>query len=251
MGKRILIIDDEPDMAEVMEMRFASKGYEISVASHGVEGLESMQRQRPDLILLDIMMPVMDGFEFFKTVRNGSAGLEIPIVVVSARAGMKATFEAIGAADFIEKPFDLDMLLSKVSFHLESRAVILAQVPFVVTKIKAALKDCGYEVDEVADEGTVIMKSADMRRKIFVAHLALISSSPKDFMAKMNASRNSGAKVVIYSDAHVKGTEDNSTALIDELRIKWTSAGAALFYDSRINGAFLRDEIKKLLGVRR
>ena len=115
-GKRILLADDEEDIKTIVTMFLQAQGYEVITAFDGLDTLEKIQSDRPDLLLLDIMMPVLDGFEVCKRLRANPETAELPILMLSAAAhsesitrGMKA-----GANDYIVKPFEPEMLLEKI-----------------------------------------------------------------------------------------------------------------------------------------
>ncbi len=123
MGKkyRILIADDEEDIKTVMSMVLESEGYEILTAYDGLDALDKAQNELPDLILLDIMMPMFDGIEVCKKLKSDWKTKDIPIIMVSAAAedvSMKKAKEA-GADDYIIKPFEPEVLLQKVKKYLK------------------------------------------------------------------------------------------------------------------------------------
>ncbi len=112
--KRVLVVDDDRDIRQVVSWALEDEGYSVVEASNGREALEAVQRDAPKAILLDLGMPVMDGWTFVRECRDARVCDGVPIVVMSAghRAG-EAT--KIGAADFLAKPFDLDVLLAKLA----------------------------------------------------------------------------------------------------------------------------------------
>lgn len=122
--ERILIIDDESLICEVVGKILNVSGFDVSLATSGKEGLHKMYQVQPNLVLLDLMMPVMDGFEVLKRIRELT---EVPVIVLSAISGTDATVRAleIGADDFIKKPFEKDELLARV--HSVLRRAIKSQ----------------------------------------------------------------------------------------------------------------------------
>ena len=110
----ILVVDDDPDILDALSEILEAEGYEVDRARHGQEALARVDRRRPDLILLDLMMPVMDGWEFAHALRRREDGAQIPVVVLSAdrQAGAKA--RVVGARGFLAKPFELNELLRVV-----------------------------------------------------------------------------------------------------------------------------------------
>jgi len=121
--KILLIIDDEEALADMLSFRLQNSGFDTITASDGDMGLGLAKENNPDLILLDLMMPKMDGFEVSKRLKSDAATKHIPVVIFSA-LGSKNTKESIkelGAAGFIEKPFEPNILLDKINKILEEK----------------------------------------------------------------------------------------------------------------------------------
>ena len=116
MKKKILVVDDEEDILHFLELVLREKGYEVATASSGHEALTRAQMVRPDLILLDIMMPQMDGWEVLKLLRVDEGTSDIPVAMLSARTEAKDRVQGLqeGAVDYICKPFSLQELLGKI-----------------------------------------------------------------------------------------------------------------------------------------
>jgi DNA-binding response OmpR family regulator len=115
MTKKILVVDNEVDLVEMIKLRLEANNYEVIVACDGAEALEKIKNERPDLIILDILMPRMNGYEFLRKVRKQKDSTkEIPVIIISARTRMKDLFDNWEISDFISKPFDAKELLSKI-----------------------------------------------------------------------------------------------------------------------------------------
>lgn len=110
----VLVVDDDPDILDAICDILECEGYRVARARHGLEALEQVEQEPPSIILLDLMMPVMDGLSFAQTLRQRWAAPRIPIVVISAD-GNPQKAAAVGAQGFLAKPFDIDALLSQVS----------------------------------------------------------------------------------------------------------------------------------------
>ena len=113
---RILVVDDEPQNIRLLQIRLQADGYTVLAANSGQEALELVQAEAPDLILLDIMMPGMNGFEVCQQLRAEESTQFIPVVMVTALAEKEDRIRAIeaGADDFISKPFDSHEVLARV-----------------------------------------------------------------------------------------------------------------------------------------
>jgi CheY-like chemotaxis protein len=113
---KILIVDDEPDLVSTVEYRLKFAECSVVTASDGQEGLERARAEHPDLILLDTNMPVMDGHEMLEHLRADPALKDIPVIMLTARAGAQdiASASALGVSDYVTKPFDFTQLMDKI-----------------------------------------------------------------------------------------------------------------------------------------
>lgn len=115
-AQRILIVDDHPDNIEIIDARLSSRGYRIESASNGQEALEMVHRDPPHLILLDVMMPLMDGFEVSRRIKSDPRLPFIPIILVTARGETEDKVEGLdaGADDYLTKPINFPELEARV-----------------------------------------------------------------------------------------------------------------------------------------
>jgi DNA-binding response OmpR family regulator len=120
MAKRILVVDDEPDIRRLVAEALEATGYDVRTAANGEEAIRAASLYIPDLVLLDIMMPGMDGFTVYERLRARPVDLKSPIIFLTARREINDKllgFEK-GAADYITKPFHIKELLARVKVHL-------------------------------------------------------------------------------------------------------------------------------------
>ena len=122
-GVRVLVVDDEPQVVWMLQFSLEAEGYQTSAAGDGRVALDEMRRLRPDLILLDIMMPVMDGWSVLESVKALPEWERPRVIVLSARSTLRDRAKAaeLGADAFVSKPFNLDDLLAIVH-DLERKA---------------------------------------------------------------------------------------------------------------------------------
>ncbi|MCK9375050.1 MAG: response regulator [Syntrophobacterales bacterium] len=120
-GKYVLIVDDDPDLVETVSMMLESKGYEVGKAYDGIEGEEAIKKRRPDVLILDVMMPRKNGYQLCKELKSNKWTNEIPIVLLTAVGEAVPTTSyshaegmAIEAEDFIPKPVDAATLVAAV-----------------------------------------------------------------------------------------------------------------------------------------
>ncbi len=122
-SSRILIVDDEPFNVDYLEQELADLGYETIAAENGAAALDRVRSEAPDLILLDIMMPVMDGFEVLARLKAVPATRDIPVIVISAASDLNSTVKGIqlGAEDYLPKPFEPTLLHARITSSLEKK----------------------------------------------------------------------------------------------------------------------------------
>ena len=113
MAKTILIIEDDGNIRELLRLYLTQEGYTVETAQDGAEGLRAFQALKPDLVLLDIMMPVMDGIQVIREIRSGS---KTPVIMLTAKAETfdKVTGLELGADDYVTKPFEMRELIARV-----------------------------------------------------------------------------------------------------------------------------------------
>ena len=118
---KILVVDDEHALRDMMTMRLKANGYDVVTAIDGEDGLNKARAERPDLILLDIMMPAMDGLMVLSRLKSDLELSFIPVIMLTAKSDTEAIMESqsAGAADYILKPFDGDELMKLVKKTLE------------------------------------------------------------------------------------------------------------------------------------
>lgn len=121
-GKKILVADDEEQLALAIKIRLQSKGYQVIVASDGRAALNLAVQEMPDLILMDVMMPNMDGYSCLREINTKLGRGKIPIIILTARDRMKDLFELEGIEDYVVKPFDHEDLMIRIDRAFKKRA---------------------------------------------------------------------------------------------------------------------------------
>jgi len=112
--KKILIVEDDISIRELLVEIFESEGYEVNSSQNGSEGIKALEQGKPDVILMDILMPVMDGYAFREEQIKKPEWNEIPVLAMSAQNQELEKLEAYGIKHFIQKPLELDHLLNQV-----------------------------------------------------------------------------------------------------------------------------------------
>jgi two-component system alkaline phosphatase synthesis response regulator PhoP len=116
MKAKILLVDDEPDVLEVLSRKLQAAGFLTVTASDGIQGLKKSREEKPDLVLLDIMMPNKDGFTMLRDLQSDKDLRGIPVIMVSAKKEVGSLFEGrnLGATDYLIKPIDFEELLKYI-----------------------------------------------------------------------------------------------------------------------------------------
>ncbi|MFA4858749.1 MAG: response regulator [Candidatus Margulisiibacteriota bacterium] len=119
--RKLLLVDDEPDVVKFLKLRFESKGYAVVTAGNGPQALQVAESELPDVIILDILMPGMDGFEVCEHLKNKEKTADIPVVMLTCLTDEKSKTKSkeVGAAEFISKPFDFVKLEGVINDHFK------------------------------------------------------------------------------------------------------------------------------------
>ena len=164
MKEKILIIEDEEDLVKGLIINLVDEGYELDYALNGKEGLEKALKEEPDLILLDIMLPGMNGLEICKELRQKK--VDIPILMLTAKGEEidKVIGLEIGADDYISKPFSIRELMARVKAHLrrENRSVETVPGVFQLESMKIDFEH--YKVIRKDDEIDLTSLEVDVLR---------------------------------------------------------------------------------------
>ena len=119
MVKRILVIEDEPDVLKMTVFRLKKTGHEVLVAMDGVKGLEMAEKEKPDLIFLDLNLPLLDGSEVCRRIKANESLKKIHVIILSASSdGIAHKAKEIGADDYIIKPYEVSDLVGRVEKNL-------------------------------------------------------------------------------------------------------------------------------------
>lgn len=173
--KKILIIDDEADILMLLKVRLTEEGYAVETAANGSEGLESARSSKPDLIIMDLLMPGLSGYQLLSQIRGlGGVFHHLPIIIISAKPKMRDLFHTADIHSFLPKPFTPEELLVKIksALHLHppvkvfsaenqepsgGQQIILAGVDdYITQKLKRFLEMMNYQVFYALDEKEIL-----------------------------------------------------------------------------------------------
>lgn len=155
--KRILVIDDEPDFVRMLRARLTIEGYDVITAEDGIKGIQIARKEKPDLIILDIMMPGLDGHAVCDMLKKSTLTWSIPVIYLTARTSQADEMQALerGAKLYLTKPYDPATLLEMVKSVLLDRDESAPQEGLVllidkdlafIDECEARLRQAGYEV---------------------------------------------------------------------------------------------------------
>ncbi|WP_352946802.1 response regulator [Mesorhizobium sp. M1050] len=166
---RILAVDDTPENLEILRMRLEANGYEVATAADGEEGLAKARELTPDLILLDIMMPKLDGISVVRLLKQDISLQAIPVILVTAKADTRDVVEGLdaGGDDYLTKPFEHRALLARVRSMLRQKALhdTVATQAQLLQDQAAQLSDWNRSLEQtVADQVTELERMARLRR---------------------------------------------------------------------------------------
>ena len=175
VGTKILVIDDDPNICDILKTHFENEGCEVITANDGVEGVATFKAIAPDIVLLDIMMPKMDGQQVLAEIRKESAK---PVIMVTAKGEVfdKVLGLEMGADDFVVKPFDLKELSARVRavlrryqshLHREADDDVIRFENFEISQDKFELKLCGKKVDIPPKELQLLYCLASNPNRVF------------------------------------------------------------------------------------
>ena len=159
VGSRVLVVEDDRTLLEVLQYNLAKEGYEVLTAADGAAGLEASRSHRPDLVVLDVMLPVMDGYEVCRALRRETT---VPILMLTARTDEmdRVVGLEVGADDYVTKPFSMRELMARVramlrrSEMMRNAAAPAADAP--ATRLKAGDLEIDTARHRVSRGGTVV-----------------------------------------------------------------------------------------------
>jgi len=193
---RILVVDDEPLLLETVSHRLTRDGYKVLTSQTAEDALKKIRSQRPDLVILDVMLPGRSGFELSRTIREES---NIPILFLSARAGSEDRLKGfeVGGDDYLTKPFNLSELSARVRAILK-RAKVFTE--------KKRIESGGLIIDSERQEVICNGKKLELRPKEYALLLFLASNPGRVFTRKELLSRVWGENMFVTTrtvDVHV------------------------------------------------
>ena len=198
--KKILVVDDERDLAELVAMNLQRNGYEAMTAHDGATGLELARRQRPDLVILDVMMPGLSGRDVMMAVKTAPETAAMPVLMLTAR--MEETDIVVGlsmgADDYVTKPFSMKVLMARVAAVLRRKAA--------VDPAQALLSTGAVTIDSARHEVTVAGRAVNLTATEFKLLKAIFAARGRVLTRNQLMDTTMGAEVFVTDraiDVHI------------------------------------------------
>ncbi len=177
----ILVLEDNKALRIIIRKALEKAGYDVRTAENGKEGLKVLKKETPDLIISDVIMPEMDGFEFLKTIRKKHPLIPFTFLTVKSEFDDYSKGYELGATDYLTKPFDVDILLARVEKRIKSgkllREIIekgknkidLGEILAVdlISSLKEHKVDCKLVITSPAGKGSVEIKKGKIKKSTF------------------------------------------------------------------------------------
>ncbi|MBM3465351.1 MAG: response regulator, partial [Armatimonadetes bacterium] len=190
-NRRILVVDDEPTIMRVMRHILESEGYTVLEAANGMEALARAREERPDLVLLDVLLPDIDGFEVLERMRRDPQTADLPVVVLSILEAKERSFR-LGAQDYFNKPIDRGKLVETVQALLgegnqEIKILVADDDPHILQAVASMLSSRGYRVITARDGLEAVVKAREEIPNLLVLDLYMPEMDGFEVIRKLRA----------------------------------------------------------------
>lgn len=179
-NKKILVVDDEPAIVQILTQRLIAAGYAVCAAADGEEAVRKLRDERPDLVVMDVLMPKLTGYEALRRIRECADFERIPAIIISAKPSMASFFDGLARVEFLPKPYDPKALVEKIEGFLGQaavgakkseelkRAVILGVQDFALNKIQTHLESMGFQVSRALNEHDAFKTAKNLHPNIIL-----------------------------------------------------------------------------------
>jgi twitching motility two-component system response regulator PilG len=206
----ILAVDDSPTIRKLVSMTMEGQGYRVVVASDGIEALAILKDEHPDLILCDVAMPKLDGYQLCKIIKNSKDTKHIPVVMLSGKDGLfdKVRGKMAGCANYITKPFEPDLLMSEVRKYVKP-----ALIPMTPHKPKKKAPEAPLPYNKATQKNGPVHKDAtDDNTEVLAAQLAGLVLPGTDQESPAAEEKNGSARLKPQSPEPVSVRADDLPA---------------------------------------
>jgi DNA-binding response OmpR family regulator len=203
---KILLIEDDPNQIKILKIRLEASGFQVLAASNAKDGIKLAQEEKPDLILIDMILPGMHGLEATMKLKEIPETKEIPIIAFTAMTttGFKQACYREGICDFISKPFEPVELINKIKKNIgdkiKKKILIINNDSDLATKLEIALKTCGYKVIAALDPFSGLKQAHKESPDLILLNIALFEQEDYEvFLDLMNFPRTTLIPMAVIS----------------------------------------------------
>jgi len=247
MVKKILVIDDEPAIAQLIKINLEADGYEVDTALDGMEGIEKAKASPPDVITLDVLMPGMNGFQVMELLKKNPGTADIPVIFISIVEGpQKDRGFYLGAVDFLTKPIEYGELLKSLKkiessigkvTGVKKEVLVIDDERDVTNLIKVNLEDQGYDVFVAYNGPDAIAIARERKPEVIILDLAMPGMDGFSVMKVLKQDKETEHIPIIVLTGHdTKGYKQKSLML-----------GAAQYMTKPFSEKDIVEEIKKVI----
>jgi len=247
MVKKILVIDDEPAIADLIKINLEADGYEVDTALDGMEGIEKAKASPPDVITLDVLMPGMNGFQVMELLKKNPGTADIPVIFISIVEGpQKDRGFHLGAVDFLTKPIEYGELLKSLKkiessigkvTGVKKEVLVIDDERDVANLIKVNLEDQGYDVFVAYNGPDAIAIARERKPEVIMLDLAMPGMDGFSVMKVLKQDKETEHIPIIVLTGHdTKGYKQKSLML-----------GAAQYMTKPFSEKDIVEEIKKVI----
>ena len=247
MVKKILVIDDEPAIADLIKINLEADGYEVDTALDGMEGIEKAKASPPDVITLDVLMPGMNGFQVMELLKKNPGTADIPVIFISIVEGpQKDRGFHLGAVDFLTKPIEYGELLKSLKkiessigkvTGVKKEVLVIDDERDVTNLIKVNLEDQGYDVFVAYNGPDAIAIARERKPEVIMLDLAMPGMDGFSVMKVLKQDKETEHIPIIVLTGHdTKGYKQKSLML-----------GAAQYMTKPFSEKDIVEEIKKVI----
>ena len=247
MVKKILVIDDEPAIAQLIKINLEADGYEVDTALDGMEGIEKAKASPPDVITLDVLMPGMNGFQVMELLKKNPGTADIPVIFISIVEGpQKDRGFHLGAVDFLTKPIEYGELLKSLKkiessigkvTGVKKEVLVIDDERDVTNLIKVNLEDQGYDVFVAYNGPDAIAIARERKPEVIMLDLAMPGMDGFSVMKVLKQDKETEHIPIIVLTGHdTKGYKQKSLML-----------GAAQYMTKPFSEKDIVEEIKKVI----
>jgi len=247
MVKKILVIDDEPAIADLIKINLEADGYEVDTALDGMEGIEKAKASPPDVITLDVLMPGMNGFQVMELLKKNPGTADIPVIFISIVEGpQKDRGFHLGAVDFLTKPIEYGELLKSLKkiessigkvTGVKKEVLVIDDEVDVANLIKVNLEDQGYDVFVAYNGPDAIAIARERKPEVIMLDLAMPGMDGFSVMKVLKQDKETEHIPIIVLTGHdTKGYKQKSLML-----------GAAQYMTKPFSEKDIVEEIKKVI----